>query len=112
MKYYLKPEGIYIALEDHIPVNERLILCAERPSLNYIPKTGWETDPMNPTVCWREKTRAELDAETDKEEAEMAFPDVLITVAKGFHNHENRIRALEGKPPVTLKQVIKALRKL
>jgi hypothetical protein len=35
-----------------------------------------------------------------------------LIIAKALHNHENRIRALEGKPSVTLQQVIDALRKL
>jgi hypothetical protein len=38
--------------------------------------------------------------------------DVLLIIAKAFHNHENRIRALEGSPAVTLRQVIAALRAL
>lgn len=38
--------------------------------------------------------------------------DVLLIIAKAFHNHENRIRALEGDPAVTLRQVIAALKAL
>ena len=51
-------------------------------------------------------------AELQKEEDNFNFKDVMITIAKAFHNHENRLRALEGKSSVTLKQVVKALRAL
>ncbi len=50
--------------------------------------------------------------ESQAEEDNFNFPDVMKTIAKAFHNHENRIRALEGKQSVTKRQVIKALRKL
>jgi len=40
------------------------------------------------------------------------FDGVMLVIAKAFHNHENRVRALEGKSSLTLKQVVAALRKL
>jgi len=48
----------------------------------------------------------------DDAEREFDADDFRRIVAKALHNHENRIRTLEGNPPVTLKQVINALRKL
>jgi len=48
----------------------------------------------------------------DEAEKGMTSDSVLLLIAKALHNHENRIRALEGKGPVTLKQVISAIRKL
>ena len=66
-------------------------------------------------------TDAEIDAvdivdveavEAQKEEDNFNFPDVMITIAKALHYQQNQIRALEGKQPITLKQVVKALRQL
>ena len=50
--------------------------------------------------------------ENQKREDNFDFDGVMVTIAKAFHNHENRIRALEGESSVTLKQVVKALRAL
>ena len=63
MKHYRKPAGHYIPLEDNIPVSETLVCVAERPSKNHTFSDNWQTDPMNPLVCWRLKTALELDAE-------------------------------------------------
>lgn len=60
----------------------------------------------------RTRTQDELDGLEQEKEDSMAFDNVLITIAKALHNHENRIRELEGKQPVTLRQLIKALRQL
>jgi hypothetical protein len=61
-------------------------------------------------------TQADVDAfnvaQTDKEEADLSFDGALSTIAKAFHNINNRLRTLEGKTPWTFKQTIKALRKL
>lgn len=50
------------------------------------------------------------DAKNDRLDADV--DDVLLVIAKAFHNHENRIRALESLPPVTLRQVIASLKTL
>ena len=81
-----------------------------------------EDKPDRKTKRWdgafgfRDATAQELAAaatvKTAKEEAEFNFEGVLLTIAKAFHNHENRIRKTEGKAPVTLRQVIKKLRQL
>ena len=63
MKYYRKPTGHYITLGDNISVSELLIYVAERPSKNHTFSDNWQSDQMNPLVCWRLKTSLELDAE-------------------------------------------------
>lgn len=50
--------------------------------------------------------------DSQAEEDNMEFPNVLVTIAKGLHNHENRIRVLEGRASVTLRQLVSALREL
>ena len=37
--------------------------CASRPSPEHVLTTNWQSDPMNPEVCWRLKTMQELDTE-------------------------------------------------
>ena len=39
------------------------IECASRPSTDHAISDNWQSDPMNPDVCWRLKTAQELDAE-------------------------------------------------
>lgn len=51
-------------------------------------------------------------AENQEAEDNFNFTDVMKTIAKALHNHENRLRALEGKPDITLRQVVSAIRKL
>lgn len=63
MKAYRKPSGYYIPLEDSVPVSNTLVPVAEMPSKNHVFSDNWQTDPMNPVVCWRLKTTTELDAE-------------------------------------------------
>ena len=63
MKHYRKPTGHYVPLEDFIPVSETLTPVAERPSKNHTFSDNWQSDPMNPEVCWRLKTAQELDTE-------------------------------------------------
>jgi len=103
---YILPDGNYYDATDFVATGS--IEVDIRPD-NYVLKSGWESDPMN---VWRPKNQTELDAEVQAEEDSMDFPNVLITIAKGFHNHENRIRSLAGKTSITLRQVIKAIRKL
>lgn len=106
---YITPDGNYYDASDKVASGS--IECAVRPEGKVL-GDNWQTDPLNPAVCWRDKTQTEIDAEEQETEDNMSFDNVLITVAKGLHNHENRIRALEGKQPITLRQLIKGLRKL
>ena len=48
---------------DSVPVRESLSEVARRLSVNYIFSDIWQSDPLNPEVCWRLKTALELDAE-------------------------------------------------
>ena len=50
--------------------------------------------------------------DSDTVTKEFSADRLKLIIAKALHNHENRIRTLEGKPSVTLQQVIDALRKL
>ena len=63
MKYYRKLSGVYIELGDNTPVSETLAQVCQRPSENHVFSDNWQSDPMNPLVCWRLKTALELDAE-------------------------------------------------
>ena len=63
MKYYRKPSGHYIPLEDSIPVSALLVAVCKRPSDSHVFSDTWQSNPMNPEVCWRLKTFAELDAQ-------------------------------------------------
>ena len=37
--------------------------CATRPSHDHLLSDNWQSDPLNPLVCWRLKTSQELDTE-------------------------------------------------
>ena len=63
MKAYRKPSGHYIEAPDNTPSSDLLTRVAIRPSTNHIFSDNWQSDPMNPEVCWRLKTTLELDAE-------------------------------------------------
>lgn len=65
MKGYRKPSGVYIEVQDSTPVSDQLVQVALRPSPNHVLSDAWQTDPMNPAVCWRLKTAPELTAEKD-----------------------------------------------
>ena len=58
-----------------------------------------------------EEQQRKLTEEQERED-NFTFDGVMLVIAKAFLNHENRLRALENKPEVTLKQLIKALRQL
>ena len=79
MKHYRKPAGHYIKLEDSVPVSETLISVAERPSEKHTFSDNWQSDPMNPLVCWRLKTSLELDAE--KTETAQKMADIKLVAA-------------------------------
>ena len=61
MKHHRKPSGVYIVLDDSTPVSEFLVQVCQRPSENHVFSDNWQSDPMNPLVCWRLKTSQELD---------------------------------------------------
>jgi len=49
-----------------------MVPVCERPSENHVFSDNWNTDPLNPLVCWRLKTSLELDDESTSE-ANQAF---------------------------------------
>jgi len=65
MKGYRKPSGVYLEVQDNTPVSDQLVPVALRPSLNHAFSDTWNTNPMDPAVCWRLKTAAEQTAEKD-----------------------------------------------
>ena len=67
MKTYRKPSGAVIEVSDDTPVSNTLVQIAARPSPLHTVADNWATDPMNPAVCWRLKTQAEMDAEKNSE---------------------------------------------
>jgi len=81
-------------------------------------QTGVQTvTPLTPSELSdvADRVEAELEqraAEQQASEDTFSFDGVMLTIAKALHNHENRLRVLEGKGSLTLKQVVKALRSL
>ena len=67
MKTYRKPSGAVIVLQDDAPVSNTLVQIAAQPSRDHTVADAWESDPMNPLVCWRPKTQLEMDAEKNAE---------------------------------------------
>lgn len=53
-------------------------------------------------------TQAEIDAEN----ARVEQGDVLRKIVHAFFNHENRLRVLEGKAPITREQFVTAVKAL
>ncbi len=51
MKYYRKPSGHYIEVQDDTPVSEFLVQTAQRPSVGHAFSDNWQTDPMSQEVC-------------------------------------------------------------
>ncbi len=71
MKGYRKVSGHYIEVSDTTPVDvtreiNPLVEVALRPE-GQVFTDNWDSDPMNPSVCWRVKTQPEIDAEKDAE---------------------------------------------
>lgn len=64
---YRKPMGGYLEVPDGHPVSQDFIRVALRPSLNHVFSDTWQTNPMDPAVCWRLKTAAEMNTERDGE---------------------------------------------
>lgn len=71
------------------------------------PVTTIEADRVVDAYAVRPKTVEELDAGK-----EAALPDVASAVFKVLFNHENRVRALEGKSNITAAQFRAALKAL
>jgi len=76
--------------------------------------TDWNDSRPQPTAAEIDAVRIQdiKDTESQVEEDNFSFPGVMVTIAKALHNHENRIRALEGRPEITLGQTIRAIRAL
>lgn len=97
MKAYRKPSGAYIELDATTPVNAALIEVAKRPSLQHVWADQWATAPTTASVCWREMTLAERQAEQDAIwQATLDSPTgrllkvlVLIGVEKGIWTLED-----------------------
>lgn len=73
--------------------------------------------PLTPEEISEAEERARLEIidrqqEDRRKEDNFTFDGVMLVIAKALHNHENRLRALEGRQEVTLKQLIQALRLL
>ena len=60
---YRKLLGAFIVVPFGTPVSDTLVEIAIRPSPSHVIADNWQSDPMNPLVCWRLKTSQELDAE-------------------------------------------------
>ena len=65
------------------------------------------SDRITATYAIRNKTPAELDAERD-----FQVTTVSLVMLRALFNHENRIRALESKQPITVEQFRTALKAL
>ena len=52
MKYYRKPAGHYIELEDSVPVSSTFVHVSRKPSPIHVFSDSWQLDPLNPNVCW------------------------------------------------------------
>ncbi len=48
--------------------------CVFRTSEDHVVNETWQTDPMNPSICWRYKTPQELDDEKTARAVELDEP--------------------------------------
>ena len=55
------------AYVESLQLEKNHIECCERPTEDHLLADNWQSDPMNPSVCWRTKTAQELDVERDAE---------------------------------------------
>ena len=53
--------------EKKLVANDPWVECAPRPSVSHALADNWQSDPMNPAVCWRNKTAQEIDDEAEVE---------------------------------------------
>ncbi len=51
---YILPNGNYYESSNHVA--EGSVECARRTTVDYVLADDWQDDPMNPVVCWRERT--------------------------------------------------------
>lgn len=64
------------------------------------------------TEVWTKRSKTALELDADKDAAVASMNGGLMPVLKVLLNHENRIRALEAKAPVTMLQFKAALKAL
>lgn len=64
---YRKATGDYIEVPAGTPVSPTCVPVALRPSRNHVWTDAWATAPLDPAVCWRLKTSAELATSKDTE---------------------------------------------
>ena len=67
MKGYRKSSGVYVELNDTVPVSVGLVEVALRPSPDHVFADAWQTAPKDPAVCWRTKTAGEVNNQKDAE---------------------------------------------
>ena len=108
MKAYRKPAGYYIELQDSTPVSVLLVQCAPRPSIGHAFNGdflggAWRSDPINPSVCWRLKTIAELDAEKVIECTSRLDNKIQRLLFEINFDQENRMRELERRAGIHIK---------
>ena len=58
---YITPDLNYYAVGDDVA--EGSVKVAVRPTREHVLTDNWLDDPLDPAVCWRTKTAAEIDAE-------------------------------------------------
>jgi hypothetical protein len=87
-------------------VTELNVATGELITRDYTPEEAAEAIARQTQAAADEVIRAQI------EEDNFTHEGVMLTIAKGFHDHENRIRVLESRPTVTLQQVITALKAL
>jgi len=84
--------------EQKLVANEPWVECAPRPTIDHVPADNWQSDPMNPAVCWRTKTAQELDAEksskVENRWRDDPHNDKLMML---LYTIDERLRVLEGK---------------
>lgn len=84
------------------PVASGSVVCAVRPSTGHVLNETWQTNPLDPAVCWRLKTQAEIDAENETEfDGYMDTKKVLRLLFEINYDQENRLRALAGQASIT-----------
>ena len=81
--------------------------CARRPSAQHV-FTGIIS--LDPTVMWRAKTPAEVDAEKDDEATRKLADDKVVRLLFEINfEQENRLRNLQGQQSITRAQYRNAL---
>jgi hypothetical protein len=98
-------------VECYRTIPEGHIECAERPSEDHVPADTWQTNPMDPSVCWRLKTPAEQDAELDEvADIEQQFDNTLKAFALVVLDEINGLRQKAGLQPRTVAQLKQAVK--